>query len=541
MLHFTRFKTLAILLLCLVSALFALPNLFTKEQLASWPRFLPTKQMLLGLDLQGGAHLLLAMDTNELRQEWLRTLRDDARRNLRDAKLFPTGVGVVGNAVQVRLAKPEEADAAVRELRKLVQQQGSAVLGTSSDDITIAKGDGGVITLAPTAAGLQQRVSNAAGAAIETVNRRINALGTAESTVVRQGADRILVQYPGLTDTKVLKELIGQTAKLSFHEVHATMTAEEARQGRVPSGYRIYPASPRGDEPGGFYLLRETPVVPGDDLVDSQPGFDQRTNEPIITFRFNQAGARRFGRFTQDNVNRPFAIVLDDKVLSAPVIREPILGGTGQISGSFTVESANTLAVQLRSGALPVALTIVEERTVGPSLGADSIAAGKLASLVGGVATLFLVTWAYGTFGLFAAVALIINGIMIVALMSTIGAAMTLPGIAGLVLTLGMAVDANVLIYERIREELRAGKTAISAIDAGFSRAMTTILDSQLTTLAAAIIMFWLGSGPIRGFAVTLSIGIFTSIFSAISLTRLIVAYWLRSERARSNRIDIPI
>ncbi len=541
MLHFTRFKTLSILFVCLTGILFALPNLFTKEQLASWPRFLPTKQILLGLDLQGGAHLLLAMDTNELRAEWLRTLRDDARRNLREAKLFPTGVGVVGNAVQVRLAKPEEADAAVRELRKLVQQQGSAVLGTSSEDISIVKGEGGVITLTPTPAGLQQRVSLAAGAAIETVNRRINALGTSESTVVRQGSDRILVQYPGLTDTKVLKELIGQTAKLSFHEVHPTMTAEEARLGRVPSGYRIYPGSPRGDEPNISYLLRETPVVPGDDLVDSQPGFDQRTNEPIITFRFNQAGARRFGRFTQENVNRPFAIVLDDKVLSAPVIREPILGGTGQISGSFTVESANTLAVQLRSGALPVALTIVEERTVGPSLGADSIAAGKLASIVGCLATLILMTWAYGTFGLIAAFALLINGIMILALMSVIGAAMTLPGIAGLVLTLGMAVDANVLIYERIREELRAGKTAISAIDAGFNRAMTTILDSQLTTLAAAIIMFWLGSGPIRGFAVTLSIGIFTSIFAAITLTRLIVAQWLRSERARSNRIVVPI
>ena len=388
MLHFTRFKSTLILLVCLASILFALPNLFTKEQLASWPSFIPKHQMLLGLDLQGGAHLLLAMETEDLRKEWLRTLRDDARRNLRDAKLFPTGVGVVGNAVQVRLAKPEEADAAVRELRKLVQSHGSAVLGNASEDIAITKGEGGLITLTPTPAGLQLRVSQAAGAAIETVNRRINALGTSELTVVRQGSDRILVQYPGLTDTKALKDLIGQTAKLSFHEVHPTMTAEEARQGRVPSGYRIYPGSPRGDEPSSSYLLRETPVVPGDDLVDSQPGFDQRTNEPIITFRFNQAGARRFGRFTQENVNRPFAIVLDDKVLSAPVIREPILGGTGQISGSFTVETANTLAVQLRSGALPVALTIVEERTVGPSLGADSIAAGKLASLVGCLATI---------------------------------------------------------------------------------------------------------------------------------------------------------
>jgi protein-export membrane protein SecD len=541
MLHFSRFKVIAILLTVLVSILFALPNMFTKEQLASWPRFMPAKQMPLGLDLQGGAHLLLAMDTDELRREWLQTLRDDARRTLRDAKVFPTGVGIVGNQVRVQLAKPEEADAGARELRKLVQPLGNALLGTSSDDISITKGDGGVLLVAPTPQGLHQRVINAAGAAIETVNRRINALGTAESTVVRQGSDRILVQYPGLSDTKVLKDLLGQTAKLSFHDVHPTMTAEEARQGRVPSGYRIYPASERGDEQGGFYLLRETPVVPGDNLVDAQPGFDQRTNEPIISFRFDQSGARRFGRFTQENVNRPFAIVLDDKVLSAPVIREPILGGSGQISGSFTVETANTLAVQLRSGALPVKLTIVEERTVGPSLGADSIAAGKLAGTIGGLTTIMFLTIAYGTFGIFAVLALIMNALMVVALMSAVGTTLTLPGIAGLVLTVGMAVDANVIIYERIREELRAGKSPVNGIDAGFSRAITTILDSQLTTFAAAIIMFWLGSGPIRGFAVTLSIGIFTSIFTAITVTRLLVAIWLRSARAKPGRIEVPI
>jgi protein-export membrane protein SecD len=541
MLHFSRVKMIAILLTCLVSILFALPNLFTKEQLASWPRFVPTKQMPLGLDLQGGAHLLLAMDTEELRKEWLQTLRDDARRTLRDAKIFPTGVGIVGNQVRVQLAKPEEADAGVRELRKLLQPLGNALLGTSSDDISITKGEGGILFVAPTPQGLHQRVINAAGAAIETVNRRINALGTAESTVVRQGADRILVQYPGLSDTKILKDLLGQTAKLSFHDVHPTMTAEEARQGRVPSGYRIYPASERGDEQGVSYLLRETPVVPGDNLVDAQPGFDQRTNEPIISFRFDQSGARRFGRFTQENVNRPFAIVLDDKVLSAPVIREPILGGSGQISGSFTVETANTLAVQLRSGALPVKLTIVEERTVGPSLGADSVAAGQLAGIIGGIATIAFMTIAYGTFGIFAVLALMMNAMMVVALMSAVGTTLTLPGIAGLVLTVGMAVDANVIIYERIREELRAGKSPVNAIDAGFARAITTIMDSQLTTFAAAVIMFWLGSGPIRGFAVTLSIGIFTSIFTAITVTRLLVALWLRGARARPGRIEVPI
>jgi preprotein translocase subunit SecD len=395
-----------------------------------------------------------------------------------------------------------------------------------------------VIVVQPTEAGMHQRVSNAIGASIETIRRRIDTLGTAEASVVRQGWDRIVVQFPGLQDTTQLKALIGETARLSFHEVHPTMSGEEARNSRPPPGYKVYPSA---EQDGFLYLLRETPVVRGDQLVDAQPGFDQRTNEPIISFRFNQSGARIFGRFTQENVGRPFAIVLDDKVLSAPVIREPILGGSGQISGNFTVESANNLAIQLRSGALPAKLTIVEERTVGPSLGADSIDAGTRAFVVGGLASLILVTVAYGTFGLFAAMALVINAVLIVAIMSVMGSALTLPGIAGLVLTIGMAVDANVLIYERIREELRNGKSAVASIDAGFTRAIVTIADSQLTTLAAAIVMFWLGSGPIRGFAVTLSIGIFTSVFTAVTVTRLLVALWLRSSKHKGKAAEVPI
>src|SRR5690606_10310470 len=325
---------------------------------------------------------------------------------------------------------------------------------------------------------------------------------------------------------------------LSFHEVHPSISGFEAQGSRPPPGYRIYPAA---EQVGFSSLLRETPVVRGDQLVDAQPGFDQRTTQPIITFRFNQSGARTFGRFTQEHVGRPFAIVLDDKVLSAPVIQEPILGGSGQISGNFTVESANNLAIQLRSGALPAKLTIVEERTVGPSLGADSIESGTRAFIVGGLATFVLITVVYGTFGFYAGLALIINAILILACMTLLGAALTLPGIAGLVLTLGMAVDANVLIYERIREEIRAGKSAIAAIDAGFTRAIVTIADSQLTTLVAAIIMFWLGSGPIRGFAVTLSIGIFTSVFTAVTVTRLLIALWVRSIRHKSRSVEVPV
>jgi preprotein translocase subunit SecD len=324
--------------------------------------------------------------------------------------------------------------------------------------------------------------------------------------------------------------------------VHPSVTAEEAKHSRPPLGYKVFDAV-EGDDARAekAYVLAETPVVQGDDLVDSQPGFDHQTNEPIISFRFNQSGARKFGAFTKDHVNEPFAIVLDDKVISAPVIREAILGGTGQISGSFTVESANNLAIQLRSGALPAKLTIVEERTVGPSLGADSIEAGKLAGFIGCLSTAILCIAYYGTFGVYAVIGLIVHGLLIVALMSLIGTTLTLPGIAGFVLTIGMAVDANVLIYERIREELRSGKTPISAIDAGFTRAFITIADSQLTTLAAAVIMFWLGSGPIRGFAVTLTIGILTSVFSAVTVTRLLVAMWLKYSKAKGRGLEVPV
>ena len=407
------------------------------------------------------------------------------------------------------------------------------------NDIQVTKGEGGVITITPTEPGLQHRITNAISAAIETVRRRVDALGTTEPTIVRQGSSRILVQVPGLQDTAQLKELIGKTARLSFHEVHQTTSAEEAKQTRVPPGYKIYPSQDRVDGP---QLLRDTPVVRGDELKGAQPAFDQRTNEPIISFTFNNTGARKFGTFTKDHVGRPFAIVLDDEVISAPVIREPILGGSGQISGNFTVESANQLAIQLRSGALPAKLTIVEERTVGPSLGADSIEAGKLAGIIGGIATIVLTVLAYGTFGIFACLGLIVHGLLTVALMGLAGSALTLPGIAGLVLGIAMAVDANVLIYERIREELRAGKTPIAAIDAGFTRAFITIADFQLTTLACAIVMFWLGSGPIRGFAVTLTIGICTSIFASVTVVRLLIFYWLNSMRRSGRRtIEVPV
>jgi|LNFM01.1.fsa_nt_gb protein-export membrane protein SecD len=541
MLQFSPLKTALIALACLASLLYALPNFFSKETVAGWPNFLPKKQVALGLDLKGGAHLLLAMDVESLRKDWLVNTQQDARRQLRDAKIAFSGVGVANNNVNVRLVNAADVEKALVEVRKLNTQIGSALMGTQTNSLEV-KSEGSLITLTPTDAGFNDRITSAIGAALETVRRRIDSLGTTEPSIVRQGRDRILVQVPGFDDTARLKEVIGSTAKLTFHRVHESILPDQAQQGRMPAGFKIFPGDANADRGGAAsYLLQEIPIVQGEDLVDSQQGFDSRTNEAVINFRFNQKGARVFGRFTQDNIGRPFAIVLDDKVLSAPVIRSEILGGSGQISGNFTVESANDLAIKLRSGALPAKLTIVEERTVGASLGQDSVDAGMRAFGIGSAATIVMTVVAYGTFGIFAAIALLVNGLMIVALMSVIGSTLTLPGIAGLVLTIGMAVDANVLIYERIREELRAGKGAIAAIDAGFNRAMVAIADSQLTTLVAAIIMFWLGSGPIRGFAVTLTLGIFTSVFTAITVTRLLVSLWLKSARAKSQKIEVPV
>ena len=541
MLHFSPAKMLATLAICLLGALIALPNVFSRDTVQSWPTWLPHKQMPLGLDLQGGAHLLLAMDSNQLRKDWLTSIASDARRSVINEAKIPASVTQSATGVVVRVTKPEQVEAALKELRKLPQPIGNAILGATAQDIDVRKSEDGSIILAPTEAGFIQRQGNTASSAIETINRRINSLGTAESTVVRQGRDRILVQFPGLQDTATLKDLLGRTARLSFHEVHPNLGPEDAQQGRAPAGWRVYPADDTRDGGPPSYLLREAPVVQGDELTDSQPGFDQQTSLPIITFRFNQSGARKFGRFTQANVGRPFAIVLDDKVLSAPVIQTAILGGTGQISGNFTVDSANALAVQLRSGALPAKLTIVEERTVGASLGSDSIASARVAGIIGGLATIALTVLAYGTFGIFACVGLVVHLVLTVALMTLVGSTLTLPGIAGLVLGVAMAVDANVLIYERIREELRAGRTPIAAIDAGFTRAFITIADSQLTTLACAMVMFWLGSGPIRGFAVTLTFGIMTSIFASVTVVRLLIALWLRSQSQSRRIAEVPV
>lgn len=539
MLHFSRWKTIAILLACLAGLIGAVPNFFEKSRVIHWP-FPFNKSVNLGLDLQGGAHFLLGMDTSVLRRDWLQDIAQDARQKMRAAKLGFTGIGQRDGRVIVTLAKPEDSDAALKELRAIASPLESASLGgTYTTNIEVKKEEGNIISLAPTPPGILERETKGIGAAIETIRRRLDPDGTREMTIIRQGRERILVQIPGVEDPALVdeyKKRIKETAKMTFHLVHPSQTAEDAKQTRVPPGYKIFPSTERqsGDE-----LLEERALLGGEQLSDAQPGFDQRTNEPIISFRFNQAGARIFGRATQENVGRRFAIVLDNKVISAPVIREPILGGTGQISGNFTVEEANRLAVLLRSGALPAPLSIVEERTVGPSLGADSIRAGKIATIIGACLVVAFMLFAYGTFGIFSIIAVTVNIAMVLAVMGWIGSSLTLPGIAGILLTIGMAVDANVLIYERIREELRNKSTPIAAIEKGFDRAFGTIVDANLTTLIAGIVMFWLGSGPIKGFAITLSLGIVTTVFTAFTVTRLLVSWWIASQKTK--KIEAPL
>ena len=542
MMYFSREKTIGILLTCLLGVLWCIPSFLSEASFKNLPEW-AQHRIGLGLDLRGGAHLLMSMDSDQLKKDWLATLRDDTRKNLREAKLGFNGVAISGNAVQVRLLKPEDADTAIVTLKKMVQPIETARF-TGSADIAITKGaEPGQIVIEPTEPGLVDRVSKAAGASIETIRRRIDPAGTAEPNIVRQGNDRILIQVPGVEDTKHLKELLGSTAKLSFHEVNNQVSVADAKATKIPSGFRLYKSKVNPKDPLDSvereYLLRETPVVDGTDLADAHMGFDTQHNDPIISFRFNQSGARKFGIFTKDNVGLPFAIVLDDKVLSAPTIREAILGGSGQISGSYTTETANDLAIQLRSGALPAKLTVVEERTVGANLGQDSIDAGKRAAVVGMLAVVGFMVFAYGLLGVFASIGAALHVVLVFGIMSRLGSTLTLPGIAGIVLTIGMAVDANVLIYERIREELRGGKTPIAAIEAGFTRAYATIIDSQLTTFIAGLVMFLLGSGPIRGFAVTLTLGIMTTVFTAFTITRLLVSWWLAAQKTR--KIDAPL
>lgn len=529
MLHFSRLKTTLILAITALGILFALPNILPPSILAVLPNWLASSRVTLGLDLQGGSHILLEVDGAALRKERTEQVRDEVRKMLRDQKIGYAGLVIRDTAVQLRLRDATQTQQAVTQLRAMASPISTAFLrgGGGEMDMTVTSTDDGVITIALTEAGFNARIRGAVDQSIEIIRRRIDQLGTVEPNIQRQGADRILVQVPGLQDPQRLKALLGQTAKLAFRMVDQSMSAQAALDTRPPPDSEVL----RGPD-GAPYLIEKQVRVSGEDLETAQAGFDQRSGQPIVTFSMNSNGARRFAAVTQEAVGRPFAIVLDNQVISAPVIREPILGGKGQISGNFTVQQANDLAILLRAGALPAPLKVVEERTVGPSLGQDSIEAGKLAALVAaGLVAVFMLA-VYGLFGMFALVALAVHITLMFALQSILGATLTLPGIAGVVLTIGMAVDSNVVIFERIRDEAREGRSAIAAIDKGFVHALGTILDANVTSLATGSILFLLGgSGPVRGFAVTYVLGLLTTVFTAYTLTRLMIAWWVRWQR----------
>jgi preprotein translocase subunit SecD len=525
MLFFTRWKAAAILVFALAVCLCVVPNFFPEHVVKTWPS-LAQRRIVLGLDLQGGSSILLQVDTDAVRKEQLQSVYDDVLSTLRGARIPFTGRAIRGGGVEVHITRDTDIDNALSKLGALSQPMTGILASTGQRTLNVTN-NGGTITLTPSDPAVLDRVRQAVDQSIEIIQRRVNGLGLVEPTIQREGTDRILVQVPGLNDPKELLDLLGKTAKLDFRMVDLSMTPEQAEQAH-PQDSEILPS-----EEGQPYLVEKRVLVSGADLTDAQPSFDPQTGQPVVTFRFNSSGARKFADVTTANVGKPFAIVLDNKVISAPVIQTPITGGSGQITGNFTVQSANNLAILLRAGALPAPLTVVEQRTVGPGLGQDSINAGERAAYVGAALVILFMLVTYGLFGLFANIAVAINVAMIFGVLSLLGATLTLPGIAGIVLTVGIAVDSNVLIYERIREEVRAGRSAINAIDAGFTRALATILDSNITTFIAAAVLFYIGTGPVRGFAVTLGVGILTTLFTAFTLTRLIVAYWVRLYRPR--------
>ncbi len=530
MLYFAPWKIWTIVLICLAGLAFSAPNFFGRDTADRLPIWLPHNQLNLGLDLQGGSHLLIEVDTASVINERLESLVEAVRTALRGTKpsIRYRGLGVDGDRVTVRITKSEDAETAMARLQGLavpLSPNPLAGLAGGGLDLIVEAVEGGVITLSMTEESVQARIASAVTQSIEIVRRRVDEYGVAEPSIQRQGTERILVQLPGIDDPDRIKELLKTTAKMVFRLVDENADPLAAR---APPGSEILYEE---DFPGEFQpiVVRKRVEVSGENLTDAQPTYDQ--GRPVVSFRFDATGAKRFADTTSKNVGRRFAIVLDNKVVSAPVIREPILQGNGVISGSFTAQEANDLALLLRAGALPAPLQYLEERTVGPDLGADSIRAGKIACTIGFLLVIIFMVAAYGLFGLAADVALITNIFLIIGTLSAMQATLTLPGIAGIVLTIGMAVDANVLIFERIREEIRAGKSPFNAVESGYKRAFITIVDANVTTFIAAAILFAFGSGPVQGFAVTLGIGIISSMFTATVLTRLLVSLWLRRRR----------
>lgn len=556
MLYFSLWKKALVIGLCLLGLALAAPNLAydraddaalaraeidklaeaglgpspeLAERAAAWPSFLPANVVNLGLDLRGGAHLLVEVRIEDVIAERMESVRAEARDALRDAGVRRyTRLVAAEDRVSVRITDAADIPAAREALQGLAQPVSDFTLGITAPDLVVSEGPDQSLVVTLSEGAVKATTDRTMAQSLEIIRRRVDEAGTREPSIQRQGERRILVQVPGVSSTLEIKELIGKTAKLTFHLVEG----QTGDLTRTPApGTAIFADA---DNPSAGYIVERRALVTGDELQDAQPGFDGQTGEPVVNFRFDTSGARKFGRATSENVGRPFAVVLDDVVITAPVIREPILGGSGQISGSFTVESAQQLAILLRAGALPASISFEEERTVGPGLGQDSIEAGRIATVVAFAAVLIFMVASYGMFGVFANIALIINVGLIMGILSLIGATLTLPGIAGIVLTIGMAVDANVLIFERIREELKGGKAVARAIETGYERAFGAIIDANITTFIAATILFAMGSGPVRGFAVTLAIGIITSVFTAVMVTRLIVASWYHRRRPKT-------
>jgi SecD/SecF fusion protein len=523
MLRFSTWKFFAIVAMTVAAVLVVAPSMLSpshyeelKSRLPSW---LTPPTIVLGLDLQGGSHVTLEVDQADLISTQVKNLRDDVRRILREEKVaISGGIGTTARGVQVRVADPADREKVLPKLRQLRNGFSGALGGPSPLDVEASPD--GLIRVTVTDAGITDKSRKAVEQSIEVIRRRVDALGTREPSIQRQGDDRVLVQVPGLQDPETLKEILGKTAKLEFRLV--------AEPGQNPAEVEELD---QVDQEGKLGVEKQV-MVKGEDLTDAQPGFDQqRSGEPVVNFRFNIRGAQAFGEVTSKNVGRLFAIILDNKVISAPRILTPITGGSGQISGRFTVEQANNLAILLRAGALPAKLNIVEERTVGPGLGQDSIDAGKRAAFVGAGLVVVYMLVTYGVFGVFANLALFVHIAFIFAGLVLLGSTLTLPGIAGIVLTIGMAVDSNVLIYERIREENHAGRSILASLDAGFTRAFATIVDSNVTMFVAAAILYFLGSGPVRGFAVSLALGILTTIVTAVTMTRMMIAVWYHYAR----------
>lgn len=509
--------------LCAVALMLAVPSLFKPSDVEKWPGFLPKSQIVLGLDLQGGSHLLLEVKTSDVIAEVVNNMTDSVRALLRKDATAYLNLRSTTDKIQFTLTDAAQREGTLVALRK--------ELGNDADVAINASGE---VTLTLREAFVLERKKLAVEQSIEVVRRRVDETGTREPTIIRQGEDRILVQLPGEGDPERLKRLLGKTAKLTFQLVDTAANTSDAKMGRLPASAQLLPA----DERDGFareYVVKRDVIISGDMLVDAQPAYQD--NQPVVSFRFDARGASRFGEVTSENVGKPFAIILDGKVISAPVIRSPILGGSGIISGNFTTESARDLALLLRAGALPAPLTILEERSVGAELGRDSIASGKIAAIIGFLLVSAFMVLTYGRFGIYSVVALVVNVVFVFAALATLGAALTLPGIAGLVLTIGMAVDANVLIFERIREELRLGMNPSQAVQVGFKQATATIWDTNLTTLIAALFLFIYGSGPVKGFAATLGIGIIASMFTAVVITRLLVDGFLAAKRPKMLRI----